>query len=90
MYYLFLSCSSSPRYTVHAHCQLQKLKPVTYDNLPDAGDEDESIAKYRAISQWGKQASAISLSMGRINQQRSGRDLIRAAFKLWADETSFL
>ena len=25
-----------------------------YDDLPDAGDEDATISKYRAISQWGK------------------------------------
>ena len=25
-----------------------------YDNLPNAGEEDETISKYQAISQWGK------------------------------------
>lgn len=59
-----------------------------YDNLPDAGSEDESISKYRAISQWGK----TNLTYFFINgtDKISGnteRDLVRTAFKLWADET---
>ena len=59
-----------------------------YDNLPDAGDEDEGISKYRAISQWGK----TNLTYYFINETgkisgKAERDLIRAAFKLWADET---
>lgn len=59
-----------------------------YDNLPDAGDEDETALKYRAISQWGK----TNLTYYFINEtgKLSGeteRDLVRAAFKLWADET---
>ncbi len=59
-----------------------------YDNLPNAGDEDESISKYRAISQWGK--TNISYFFVNGTNKISGeteRDLIRAAFKLWADET---
>ncbi len=59
-----------------------------YDNLPDAGDEDESVSKYRAISQWGK--TNISYFFVNGTNKISGeteRDLIRAAFKLWADET---
>ena len=59
-----------------------------YDNLPNAGEEDESISKYRAISQWGK--TNISYSFVNGTNKISGeteRDLIRAAFKLWADET---
>jgi hypothetical protein len=59
-----------------------------YDNLPNAGDEDESIAKYRAISQWGKTNLNYFFVNGtnKINGDAE-RDLIRAAFKLWADET---
>ncbi|MBK8780626.1 MAG: matrixin family metalloprotease [Anaerolineales bacterium] len=59
-----------------------------YDNLPDAGDEDESISKYRAISQWGKTNISYFFVNGtnKINGEAE-RDLIRAAFKLWADET---
>ncbi len=59
-----------------------------YDNLPDAGDEDESISKYRAISQWGKTSLSYFFVNGtnKINGETE-RDLIRAAFKLWADET---
>lgn len=66
-----------------------ETKPTyRYDNLPDAGSEDESISKYRAISQWGK----ANLTYFFINgtDKISGdteRDLVRAAFKLWADET---
>ncbi len=59
-----------------------------YDNLPDAGNEDESISKYRAISQWGK--TNITYFFVNGTNKISGeteRDLIRAAFKLWADET---
>lgn len=55
-----------------------------YDNLPDAGDEDESVSKYRAISQWGK--TNISYFFVNGTNKISGeteRDLIRAAFKLW-------
>jgi len=59
-----------------------------YDNLPNAGDEDESIAKYRAISQWGKTNLNYFFVNGtnKINGDAE-RDLIRTAFKLWADET---
>ena len=59
-----------------------------YDNLPDAGDEDESISKYRAISQWGKTNISYFFVNGtnKINGDAE-RDLTRAAFKLWADET---
>ena len=59
-----------------------------YDNLPDTGNEDESISKYRAISQWGK--TNITYFFVNGTNKISGeteRDLIRAAFKLWADET---
>ena len=59
-----------------------------YDNLPNAGNEDESISKYRAISQWGK--TNITYFFVNGTNKISGeteRDLIRAAFKLWADET---
>ncbi len=59
-----------------------------YDNLPDAGDEDETVLKYRAISQWGK--TNISYFFINGTGKLSGeieRDLIRAAFNLWAGET---
>ncbi|MEK6751545.1 MAG: matrixin family metalloprotease [Chloroflexota bacterium] len=59
-----------------------------YDNLPDAGDEDETALKYRAISQWGKTSLTFYFinGTGKISGETE-RDLIRAAFKLWADET---
>ncbi len=59
-----------------------------YDNLPNESNEDESISKYRAISQWGKTNISYFFVNGtnKINGDAE-RDLIRAAFKLWADET---
>ncbi|MFN8382794.1 MAG: matrixin family metalloprotease [Anaerolineales bacterium] len=59
-----------------------------YDNLPNAGKEDESISKYRAISQWGKTNISYFFVNGtnKINGETE-RDLIRAAFQLWADKT---
>ena len=59
-----------------------------YDNLPDAGRDDETIAKFRAISQWGKTNIAYYFinGTGKINGDVE-RDLIRSAFALWADET---
>ena len=59
-----------------------------YDNLPNESNEDESISKYRAISQWRKTNISYFFVNGtnKINGDAE-RDLIRAAFKLWADET---
>ena len=59
-----------------------------YDNLPNAGEEDEPTARFRAISQWGKTNLAFYFANGtaKINGTIE-RDLIRAAFQLWADET---
>ena len=59
-----------------------------YDNLPDAGQDDETVAKFRAISQWGKTNLTYYFinGTGKINGDTE-RDLIRAAFALWADET---
>ena len=59
-----------------------------YDNLPEAGQEDETVAKFRAISQWGKTNLTYYFinSTGKINGDAE-RDLIRAAFALWVDET---
>jgi len=59
-----------------------------YDNLPDAGQNDETVAKFRAISQWGKTSITYYFvnGTGKINGNTE-RDLIRAAFALWADET---
>ncbi len=59
-----------------------------YDNLPDAGQNDETIAKFRAISQWGKTSINYYFinGTGKINGNTE-RDLIRAAFALWAEET---
>ncbi len=59
-----------------------------YDNLPDATNHDETVAKYRAISQWGK--TNISYYFINNTEKINGnieRDLVRAAFALWADET---
>lgn len=72
-------------------CASLTPKPETgyrYDDLPDAGQNDEAIAKFRAISQWGKTNLTYYFinGTGKINGDTE-RDLIRAAFKLWADET---
>lgn len=59
-----------------------------YDNLPDSGDEDAAISKYRAISQWGK--TNITYYFVNGTDKISGNtelELVRAAFALWADET---
>ena len=59
-----------------------------YDNLPDAGKSDKTVAEFRAISQWGKTSITYYFING--TEKISGnteRDLIRAAFALWADET---
>ena len=60
-----------------------------YDSLPDTGDENETAAKFSAISQWGKTNITYYFinGTGKINGDTE-RDLIRAAFALWADETS--
>ena len=59
-----------------------------YDGLPNAGEEGETIAKFQAISQWGKTNITYYFinGTGKINGNAE-RDLIRAAFTLWADET---
>lgn len=59
-----------------------------YDNLPDAGKSDKTVAEFRAISQWGKTNITYYFING--TDKISGnteRDLVRAAFALWADET---
>lgn len=59
-----------------------------YDNLPDADDDDETSLNYRAISKWGKTDITYYFING--TEKISGdteRDLVRAAFALWADET---
>jgi hypothetical protein len=59
-----------------------------YDSLPEAGDEDRTVAEYRAISQWGKFNMSFHFVNGtdRLSDERE-RDLVRAAFQLWADQT---
>jgi hypothetical protein len=59
-----------------------------YDNLPDAGDEDASISKYRAISQWGKTDITYYFinDTGKIGGDTE-QDLVNAAFTLWANQT---
>ncbi len=59
-----------------------------YDNLPNSGDEDAAISKYRAISQWGK--TNINYFFINGTDKISGsteQDLVIAAFALWADKT---
>ncbi len=58
-----------------------------YDNLPNAGEEDETISKYQAISQWGK--TNINYYFINDTDKLNGsieKDLVRSAFALWADE----
>jgi len=76
-----LACSST---TAAAETQTS----YRYDNLPNAGEEDQTIAKFQAISQWGKTNITYYFinETGKINGNTE-RDLIRAAFALWADET---
>ncbi|MBC7876983.1 MAG: matrixin family metalloprotease [Anaerolineales bacterium] len=59
-----------------------------YDSLPDAGDESETAAKFSAISKWGKTSITYYFinGTGKINGDTE-RELIRAAFGLWANET---
>jgi hypothetical protein len=60
-----------------------------YDNLPDAGEEDQTLSKYRAISQWGK--TNISYFFINGTDQLDGsteEELVRAAFSLWSNETA--
>jgi hypothetical protein len=59
-----------------------------YDNLPDAGELDQSVSKYRAISQWGKTDLTFAFinGTGKIPDSTE-QELVRAAFKLWANET---
>jgi hypothetical protein len=66
----------------------QSQTSYRYDNLPDAGQNDETVAKFRTISQWGKTSITYYFinGTGKINGNTE-RDLIRAAFALWADET---
>lgn len=59
-----------------------------YDDLPEAGEEDPALSKYRAISQWGK----TELTYYFINDTDkisgdSEQSLVVAAFKLWSDQT---
>src|SRR5688572_28785108 len=68
----------------------QQAEPsYRYDNLPDADDEDETSLNYRAISAWGKTDLTFFFINGteKINGDAE-RDLVRAAFALWASETS--
>lgn len=59
-----------------------------YDNLPDKGNEDEVISKYRTISQWGKtNISYVFVNDTNKIDGNTEQDLVRAAFKLWSDET---
>ncbi len=62
-----------------------------YDSLPNAGEEGETIAKFQAISQWGKTNLTYYFinGTGKINGNAE-RDLIRAAFALWADQTPLI
>lgn len=60
-----------------------------YDNLPDANEDDETSLSYRAISKWGKTDITYYFINGteKINGDTE-RDLVRAAFVLWENETS--
>lgn len=57
-----------------------------YDNLPDGSDAE--AAEYRAISRWEKTNIAYYFINGtdKLEGDRE-RDLIRAAFALWAEQT---
>jgi len=60
-----------------------------YDNLPDAPDPlTGELAEYRAVSQWDKTELAYTFINGteKIAGERE-RELVRAAFDLWAAET---
>ena len=59
-----------------------------YDNFPAAGEEDEAIAKYRAISQWEKTNIAYYFmdGTGKISADTE-QDIVRTAFALWAGQT---
>jgi len=59
-----------------------------YDDLPAAGEEDETAARYRAISQWGKTdlTYAFLNGTGKLNGDIE-RELIRQAFMLWGEES---
>ena len=59
-----------------------------YDDLPSPANEDATISKYRAISQWSK----LDINYFFINDTSklegdSEREVIRQAFGLWAGET---
>src|SRR5688572_28263599 len=60
-----------------------------YDNLPDAGDDDETSLSYRAISKWEKTDITFYFINGteKISNDTE-RDLVRTAFALWANETA--
>lgn len=64
-------------------------KPIyRYDDLPDASDEDETIAEYRAISRW----DTLELAYYFVNNTEKingdgEHELVRQAFGLWAAET---
>jgi predicted Zn-dependent protease len=57
-----------------------------YDNLPDAAEGD--VAEYRAVSAWDKTQITYFFLNGtdKIPGDRE-HELVRAAFKLWADQT---
>lgn len=61
-----------------------------YDNLPDAAPDSlrGGLAEYRAISQWDKTEIGYTFINGtdKIDGENE-RALVRAAFKLWADQT---
>ena len=60
-----------------------------FDSLPNAGDENETAAKFSAISKWSKTSIAYYFING--TEKISGsteRDLIRGAFALWTNETT--
>lgn len=59
-----------------------------YDNLPASGADEEAVSSFRAISKWGKTDITYVFING--TQKLSGdteRELVRAAFNLWAEET---
>ena len=76
-----------------AGLQNVSLTPVTepeyrYDDLPSPANEDTTISKFRAISQWSK----LDINYFFINdtdklEGNSELELVRQAFGLWAQET---
>lgn len=83
-----LACANLPGSTPAASTSAPAQETYRYDDLPDADGGDDTLAEFRAISQWNKTNLTYYFMNG--TEKMSGdteREVIQQAFGLWAAQT---